>query len=336
MSSVINYINKPSNLPSSTPLYQPSIVDQSVLGIDYVASQIAIKLGYQDTVVKNVLTGLSSSLPELLSMGIVDLDFLVLSLGMTSTTPNPDDSWNATTAPITIRVSLRGKSSIIALVRTLIQMQRLPYLPKVPSFADVISNRYLISNVIPLTSSFELTGQDLRLTGRSLKGYLSDTDTWDDGLGTAYDFDDIALATSTRIITQNPYLLTVNGQLHPYIRLAIADEDNTYLAPTCMVCYGGVKFLSLVGTNDFYADITNVSKFRFTVSDGVLSVAVKSATFPGAYGAETVITEENTIITVEDGDTPPNGMNFMVGNGALEYYSAAAAVTPYEIEGYRE
>lgn len=331
---VILYTNKPSNLPSAEPLWQPVVIDQSILDLDYVAAQISQALGYQTEVVKNVLAGLSSKLPYLLSMGIVDLDFITLSVGMTSTTTDPDTSWSSTTAPLTIRVTLRRKSDMLALIRTLITMQKVPYIPKVPTITDV-NSRYNVSNRVPLGSTFEVTGQDLRLIGRELVGYLSETETWDAGLGDQYAFDDIALATNTRIITQLPYAMVLEGQTSPYVKLGIYSEENTYMTPPCSLIYGGVKYLCLnVATSD-YADMGSVSMFRFTLTDDVLTVAIKSAASPSTYGADVEVVDQTTI-TVPDSSATPIEFPFYVGAGAVSYYTTAASEAPFEVEGWRE
>lgn len=337
--NTVQYTLIDSNLPGDTPMYQPIMVNQTVLDLDYVGTVVGQATGYPANVCATVLRGLGNVLPTLLSLGMVDLEFMAVTLGMSITTPDPNASWTASNAPFSIRTLMRQKSRIIEQIRPLVNMQKMPYIAKTPVFTRITGTKYQVDNVVPLESAFTVIGENLKLTsGKSLLGWVSADESWSSGDGDSYGFDDVALDTSKRIITSLPYLMEINGQSNPWLKLGIRDDnrDVTYQSPTYPIIYGGVLYLVLKYTPDNYAGISGITKFRFTVTDGVLTVAIKSATAPSSYGAETTISTEDVDIDVYDSDTTPNMMVFYVAPGAIEYYSAAALITPYEIDGFRE
>jgi hypothetical protein len=330
------YMLRPTNWPTNEPAWQGVPTDQQLLSLDYVATQIATKLGYQTEVVKNVLSGLSTTLPELLSLGIVDLNFIVLSLALTGSTDSPSTSWTSATAPFGIKTTLRNKSAMIAMIRNLVTMQKVPYVPKIPTFSDIDAGRYQLSGFVPVSSLFSILGQDLKLTaGRELRGYASENAEWSNGDGTAFLFDDVGLTTGSRVLTKLPYAMMLEVQTSPYVKLAITDEETTYQSPSMKVVYGGVPYLGLLYSMDNYQTMSTITKYRFTLTDGVLSVAIKSGAAPDTYGPDVNITDVGEIELV-DTDTSPNTFTYYVGPGAIEFYTSAAAVAPYEIEGFRE
>lgn len=337
--NTVQYTLIDSNLPGDTPMYQPIVMNQMVLDIDYVGTVVGQACGYPANVCTTVLRGLGNVLPTLLSLGMVDLEFLAIMVGLSQTTPDPNASWTSTNAPFSIRTMMRKKSRIIEQIRPLVTMQKMPYIAKVPTFTRITGTKYLVDNVLPLESAFTVVGDNLKLSsGKSLLGWVSADEVWTDGDGDSYIFDDVALDTSKRIITSLPYLMEINGQTNPWAKLGIRDDnrDVTYQSQTFPIIYGGVLYLVLKNSPDNYAGISGITKFRFTLTDSVLSVAVKSATAPSTYGAETTISAEDTDIEVYDSDTTPNLMTFYVAPGAIEYYSAAALTSPYEIDGFRE
>jgi hypothetical protein len=341
----LQYTIKPSNLPSDVPLYQPVVDVVHTQELDKVAGVIAQKLGYEKMVVVHVLQNLGISLPELLAAGGVDLGFLTMVLGMTGTVIDPNIVYNSSNAPLTIRVALKKKSNLIEAVRSLIGLQKNPYVPKTVTFTGVYSNRYKLDGFVPMSSSYAITGNNLSLTSKSLFGYVGDAiDTVPTSNG--HLFDDVASGTNVRIMTCNPF--NISGTYNPndytslyYIRFGI-QGDELALSPVYRLVLGGLELLPVVMDNDLvykeqgYGGL--VSTFKLNVDgDGDLVIQWKSVV-EATYGAEIKVVTENQELELTDSGTPtPKKLTVYVGAGAIDKYKTAANLSgAFELNGYRE
>lgn len=339
------YTIKPSNLPSSTPLYQPVVENTHNQDVEKVSAVLAQSLGYEKMVVLHVLQNLASSLPQMLAAGTVDLGFLTLAVGMSGTVLDANTQYNATNAPLSLRVALKKKSTIIEAIRSLISLQKNPYIPKIPQFTGTIASRYGVEGFVPISSSYAITGNYIGLTGKELYAYTSIDVEWSQGDGASFLFDDIITGTNTRISVVNPYEISKAYNEKAFIKFLLwnnTSADGVY-SPTYRLVYGGVELIPVTADPDLvYKADDKMSTFKFSIdNDGDLAVQWLSAAIDvTTFGTAVKIIDEQVELVLEDtlGGTPDT-CKVWIGTGAIEKYTAMANLSEgrqVEVVGYRE
>lgn len=318
---IVNYVLRPSNLPSDTPLYQPVIEDQTVFSLKDLSTAVGVENGYATSTVENILAGVNKVLPSFLAKGSVDLGVVGLRLAMTGTTENPDTNYNALNAPLNIKVKLTNKSALIQAVRMLISMQRGTYVPKVPTVTR-IENLYEVEG-IPVSHTFQLVGQNLLNPTKKLTATVCTTEDMINNPNSAFLTESI-LNTKTTIIDVLPTSLRDSTQDWRYIRFSFYDEvalTEQQISSVYRMIYGGIKYLVLPYYQAGYRDGGQSVRFKVTNTAGVLSVSLAAHDNLGTFGTPVDITGEG-LYTLTDSATP-TAHDFVVyaSSGFVGYYT---------------
>lgn len=339
--SVFEYTFRPSNLPSTPPTYNPVVQNQSVLGIDQVASYIGTRTGQQPLVVQGILSDLTSMLPDLLSEGKLDLGFCQINLALSGSVTDNTISYTSTTLPLTVKLSLVDKKTILNQARTKLTPLKNVYVVQAPIVNGLLGYRYEgLSGVVPLASAYDMSGLNLSLTTEDvLRIYTSDTSDFLLPIGPDPVTDVIKSSNQHIVVSTNPYDVQIRPN-RSYAKFAIYDGVNgqEYMLPTIyrFVMGGGTHFGVVEDADAVYQSLTDVSLFQFVLTGEVLTIAWQS-TATGTYGTAVTVAN-NDEITLVDSSVDNNEIVVVTGDTTVEYYTSLCQSNggTYEVTGYRE
>lgn len=317
---IVNYVLRPSNLPSDTPLFQPVIEDQAVFSLKDVSTAVGTENGYAASTVENILAGVTRVLPSFLAKGSVDLGVVGLRLSMTGTTDDPDTNYNASNAPLNIKVNLTNKAALIQAVRLLISMQRGTYIPKVATVTRV-QNQYEVEG-IPVSNVFQLIGQNLLNFDKNLTATVASTEDLGTNAYSAYVLDAI-LNTKTNIINTLPPSLRVGNQDWRFVRFSLIDpmtQAEQVISGVFRLIYGGIKYLVLRHYTEGYRLEDVAVQFKVTNTDNLLSVSIAAIENSSVFGTPVDITGEGNY-TITDSATIPHSFDFYASPNFVGHYT---------------
>lgn len=341
--AILEYTFRPSNLPSEIPTYSPVTQNKPLMEINDVSERLSDKIGQPPLVIKQVLSELATVLPSLLAEAEVNLGFVNLNLSLSDSVTDNSISYTSSNAPLVLKTKINDKNKIIAQARPSIIPVKNAYIPLTPNISKITSYRYDgLTNVVPVTSAYDVVGMNLSLhSSEELRIYTA-SDPEFTVPSVPSKIDDILKSSKQHIIvSSNPYDMVVRND-NNYAKLSWYDTDNnneTIFPTIYKVVRGGTSHLGVtLDPDNVYSDSTYITNFKFTLTNDVLSVAIKSAGNPAVYGTAVTVTNNSTLLLDDASDTGVKTITTITGSNTVAYYTELCQNNGdvYEVVGFRE